>query len=103
MSHTVGVLEGGRERTGRERHSRCRLVSVASRPLGRVTAGLELAKTLARAAERSGGDPERVSKVAMRIPTLRLIGEGCCREAIGMCTRLIRRGNGHGTSETLFG
>jgi hypothetical protein len=38
--------------------------------------------------------------VTMRMPTHRSIGEGCVSgEAIDTCTRLIRRGSGHGTSE----
>src|SRR5215472_1216060 len=46
---------------------------------------------------------EQASKVTMRMPTHRSIGEGCVSgEAIDMWTRLIRRGSGHGTSERWF-
>jgi hypothetical protein len=41
--------------------------------------------------------------VTMRMPTLLPFGEGCMSgEAIDMCTRSIRRGSGHGTSERWF-
>ena len=44
--------------------------------------------------------PEQASKVTMRMPTLRPIGEGrTCGEAIDARTHAIRRGSGHGTSE----
>jgi hypothetical protein len=44
--------------------------------------------------------PEQASKVTMRMPTLLPFGEGrVSGEALGMRTRLIRRGSGHGTSE----
>jgi hypothetical protein len=42
--------------------------------------------------------------VTMRMPTLRVYGEGCMSgEVIDMSTRSIRRGSGHGTSERWFG
>jgi hypothetical protein len=44
-----------------------------------------------------------VTKVLMRMPTLRSFGEGrTCGEAIDTRTRTIRRGSGHGTSEGWF-
>ena len=47
--------------------------------------------------------PEQASKVTTRMPTLRPFGEGCMSgEAIDTCTRSIRRGSGHGTSEGWF-
>ena len=40
----------------------------------------------------------------MRMPTLLPFGEGrVSGEVIDKCTRLIRRGSGHGTSERWFG
>ena len=48
--------------------------------------------------------PEQASKVLMRMPTLLPFGEGrVSGEAIDICTRSIRRGSGHGTSERWFG
>ena len=48
--------------------------------------------------------PEQASKVTMRMPTLLPFGEGrVSGEAIDICTRSIRRGSGHGTSERWFG
>jgi hypothetical protein len=47
--------------------------------------------------------PEQASKVLMRMPTLRSLGEGrTCGEAIDTRTHAIRRGSGHGTSEGWF-
>ena len=41
--------------------------------------------------------------MTMRMPTLLPFGEGCMSgEAIDTCTRSIRRGSGHGTSERWF-
>ena len=43
---------------------------------------------------------EQASKATMRMPTLRPFGEGSTSgEEIDRCTRLIRRGSGHSTSE----
>jgi len=48
--------------------------------------------------------PHSISKVTMRMPTLLPFGEGrVSGEAINVCTRAIRRGSGHGTSERWFG
>ena len=48
--------------------------------------------------------PHSISKVPMRMPTLRPFGEGrTSGEAIDTRTRSIRRGSGHGTSERWFG
>src|SRR6202040_4405687 len=53
--------------------------------------------------ESRRGLPHSISKVLMRMPTLRSFGEGrTCGEAIDTRTHAIRRGSGHGTLEGGF-